>query len=524
MLAALPIDVSLLRPGLRLAVGLSGGADSVALLRALAARSGELGLVLHAAHLHHGLRGAEADEDLAFARALAEELGLPFHEGRVDAAAEAAAKGETLEEAARRLRYGWFRQLLASGEVDAVATAHTRDDQAETVLAKFLRGAWTEGFSGIHPVVEFPEGRILRPLLGATRTEVEVYLNAVRQSWREDSSNRHLTFTRNRIRHELLPLLEGWNPQLREHLAQMAVLARDEEAWWQAEVARLAPQLLLSGRPVRGGGRAAGHDPAPFLSVEVTRLAALAPAMQRRLLRYAAGQLGAAPDFAATEALRTLALSGRAGQRRELAQGLRAERTHRELRLTIEAASIGEKIPRTAPEYRVPIPGETTAPALGLRLRIDVSEDPAEALAAEKRQIAGAVREKNLSEPQLLQCFKKRQGTASVVPQMRQDKPGALAPEGCFSGISPRNGPSSVAGAGQTATLRNWQPGDRVRLRYSSGPRKVKEVLERLRVTGASRALWPVLELQGRIVWMKGVELEPIPGIVVTAFSLDSEG
>ena len=262
-LPTLPLETKLLKPGLRLAVGVSGGADSVALLRALAERSRELGLVLHAAHLHHGLRGEEADADLKFARALAGELGLPFHEARVNTKSEAKTdaaagkSGETIEEAARRLRYAWFRQLMASGEVEAVATAHTRDDQAETVLAKFLRGAWTEGLSGIHPKLECPEGRILRPLLSATRAEVEAYLQELGQGWREDSTNRHLTFTRNRIRHELLPLLEGWNPRLREHLAQMAALARDEEAWWQGEMARLAPQLLLPGRAVRGGGRAA---------------------------------------------------------------------------------------------------------------------------------------------------------------------------------------------------------------------------------------------------------------------------
>ena len=125
-------------------------------------------------------------------------------------------------------------------------------------------------------------------------------------------------------------MLEGWNPRLRGHLAQMAELARDEEAWWTAEMARLAPQLLLRGLPVRGGGRASGE----VLAVDVTRLGGLAPAVQRRLLRHTAEELGAAPDFAATEALRTLALSGRAGQKLELAQGLAAERTQRELRLT----------------------------------------------------------------------------------------------------------------------------------------------------------------------------------------------
>src|ERR1035437_2649976 len=351
----LPIDVSLLRPGLRLAVGLSGGADSVALLRALAERSRELGLVLHAAHLHHGLRGEEADGDLAFARTLAAELGLPFHEARVDAGESAKENSETLEEAARRLRYGWVRQLMASGEVEAVATAHTRDDQAETVLAKFLRGAWTEGLSGIHPVIEFPSGSILRPLLSTTRAEIEAYLRSLRQDWREDSSNRHLTFTRNRIRHELLPLLEGWNPQLREHLTQMATLARDEEAWWQAELSRFGPQILMQGRRVRGGGRATGDG----LAVDLSRLAALPPALQRRLLRFAAEQLGAAIDFPSTEALRNLALTGRAGQKLPLAQGIRAERTARELRLAVvPVAPAGKDTAEPPPEYTVAIPGE----------------------------------------------------------------------------------------------------------------------------------------------------------------------
>lgn len=456
-LRALTLDTALLKPGLRIAVGLSGGADSVALVRALADRSAELGLVVHAAHLHHGLRGEEADGDLAFARDLAAKLGLPFHEAHVDVAKEAEADptrhkpAETIEEAARRVRYAWFRQLLATGELDAVATAHTLDDQAETVLAKFLRGAWTEGLAGISPKLESLEsGPILRPLLKTTRTEIEAYLKTLGQTWRDDSSNRHLTFTRNRIRHELLPLLAGWNPRLREHLAQMAVLAADEEAWWQAELARVAPQILLHGRAVRGGGRATGGDTS--VSLDVTRFAPLAPALQRRLLRHAAGHLGAAPDFESTETLRDMALTGRAGQKLELARGLRAERTPRELRLEIGpisgASSQAEAPP---PEYKSCIPCEINAPEFGFVLRVDFS------------------------------------------------------PSGTGQGIA----------FGAAVTLRNWKPGDRVRLRYSSGPRKVKEVLERLKVTGSSRSLWPVLEIDGRVVWMQGVELEPEPGITV---------
>ena len=483
----LHIDTSLFKPGLRVAVGLSGGADSVALLRALAARGAELGLVLHAAHLHHGLRGEEADADLDFARRLAAALGLPFHEARVDVAAESQANpatgkpAETIEEAARRLRYQWFRRLMSETPLDAIVTAHTLDDQAETVLAKFLRGAWTEGLAGISPKLEGPEGTILRPLLDTSRAEIEAYLRELGQSWREDSSNRHLTFTRNRIRHELLPLLEGWNPRLREHLAQMAALASDEEAWWAAELARLAPQFLMQGRPVRGGGRAAAGDGlapvlSPSFSIDVTRLAALPPAVQRRLLRYAAGLLGAAPDFAATEALRTLALAGRAGQKLELAQGLRAERTHRELRLTAGPISesgkpgAGQDLAAPPPEYKGTIPGEIDAPAFGLRLRIDL---------------------------------------CAAAPGPVPSAPAASSP------VSPGDGQGTSRD--RPVTLRNWRPGDRVMLRYSNGSRKVKEVLERMRVTGTSRMLWPVLELDGRIIWMRGVELQPEPGIAIEA-------
>jgi tRNA(Ile)-lysidine synthase len=464
----LTLDTSMLKPGLRIAVGLSGGADSVALLRILAARSKELGLVVHAAHLHHGLRGAEADGDLEFCRELAAKLGVPFHEAHVDTAATAqpdAKTGktrETIEEAARRLRYAWFRKLMNEIPMDAVATAHTLDDQAETVLAKFLRGAWTEGLSGIHPQLEDPDGEIVRPLLGTTRFEIETYLRAIGQDWREDSSNRHLSFTRNRIRHELLPLLEGWNPRLREHLTQMAELARDEEAWWQTELARIVPQMILPGRPVRGGGRAAGAGLAAGLAIEVTRLATLAPALQRRLLRYATEKFGVALDFEATESLRGLALSGRAGQRLELPNGLRAERTAREMRLSVDPDPAPKGKSAEMLQYSGAIPGEIDAPAFGLRLRIELSASPA----------AGAGKTRNGPMPRI-------------------------------------------------AILRNWRPGDRVRLRHSGGPRKVKEVLEHMRVTGTSRALWPVLEVDGRILWMRSVELEPEPDLVIKAAFTD---
>jgi tRNA(Ile)-lysidine synthase len=336
MADSLALNRALLRPGMRLAVAVSGGADSVALLRTLAEAAGEIGLVLSVAHVHHGIRGADADADAEFVAELAERLGLAFHRKDVDAPLAAREKRETLEEAARNLRYAWFGELLAYGTADAVATAHTLDDQAETVLHKLLRGAWTEGLSGIHPELKQVRGSILRPFLGVRRAEIESWLSRIGQSWREDATNADTAYTRNRLRRELLPALAAYNPQICGHLANLATLARDEDAYWQGELMRNLPQLLLPGKPVRGGGRAASTDPGEAsLALEIERLPASA-AVRRRVLRAMARQLGVSLNFEQTE--RLLAMCGRDGARRQtLTATLRAERSPRELRLIKKA-------------------------------------------------------------------------------------------------------------------------------------------------------------------------------------------
>jgi tRNA(Ile)-lysidine synthase len=208
---------------------------------------------------------------------------------------------------------------------------------------KLLRGAWTEGLSGIHPIVTLPRGKILRPLLQTRRAEIESYLRALDQPWREDASNTDTAFTRNRIRHTILPLLRTENPSLDQTLANLAELAREEEARWQAELARILPQLLLPGKPVRGGGRSVATTPGEAqasVSIELERLRTLDPALRRRVLRAAARQLGTRLSF--DETSRLLALCGfrtdptvasRAGASLQLAAGLRADRSPRELRL-----------------------------------------------------------------------------------------------------------------------------------------------------------------------------------------------
>ena len=349
-----------IRPGDRICAAVSGGADSVALLLLLHAanalpRNG-LGVGLSAVHIHHGLRGEESDGDAAFVQALCLRLAVPLHVHHAsvpDRVADSRAAGysEGIEEAARALRYDFFASLIAQGHADSVLTAHTLDDQAETVLMKLLRGAWTEGLSGIYPVVQITNdprpGKILRPLLSVRRVELEDYLRAHHQPWRTDSSNADEAFTRNRIRHQLLPLLREYNPSLDQTLANLADLAREDEARWQAELSRILPQILLPGKPTRGGGRSVstGAGESGSVAIEIDRLRGFDPALRRRVIRAAARQLGARLSF--DETARLLALAGflpdsaagepavaaRSGSNVHLPGRLRAERSPRELRL-----------------------------------------------------------------------------------------------------------------------------------------------------------------------------------------------
>ncbi len=185
-------------------MALSGGADSVALLHLLRDldERGELTLV-GAAHLHHGLRGDAADEDQAFCAALTARLGVPFETARVDVAALAREQKRSVEDAGRQARYAFLEEAADRLSADTIATAHTRDDQAETFLLRLLRGSGTRGLGGIRPRV----GRVVRPLLDVERADLRRYLADRSEDFREDASNADVTLLRNRVRHELLPFL-----------------------------------------------------------------------------------------------------------------------------------------------------------------------------------------------------------------------------------------------------------------------------------------------------------------------------
>jgi tRNA(Ile)-lysidine synthase len=216
----------MLRAGERVGVGVSGGADSVALLLLLMELRQELGIVLSAVHLNHKLRGEDADADEKFVAKLAAKYELEFHVEGVDVAVRAKREKVNLEDAGRRARYEFFARLVAEGKVDRVAVAHTADDQAETVLAHILRGTGLAGLGGIHPQTE----SVLRPLLGARRAELRAYLRLKKQKWHEDATNQDTARTRARIRKKLLPLLEReFQSGVVEHLGSLAEFAREDE-------------------------------------------------------------------------------------------------------------------------------------------------------------------------------------------------------------------------------------------------------------------------------------------------------
>jgi tRNA(Ile)-lysidine synthase len=215
----------MLTPGDAVVVGVSGGADSLALLYALRELK-EYRLKLIVSHLNHGIRPKEGKRDALFVEGIAKKLDLPFETREVSTPEFKKRSKLSLEEAARTLRYEFLREVLAKHNAQKIATAHTLDDQAETVLMRFIKGSGPLGLSGIPPV---SQGQIIRPLIEVPRSEVERYLQGKKVKWVEDSSNREKIFLRNRIRHDLIPVLQKYNPRIKETLAKTANIFRTEE-------------------------------------------------------------------------------------------------------------------------------------------------------------------------------------------------------------------------------------------------------------------------------------------------------
>lgn len=250
-------------------VGVSGGADSVALLRALVA----VGRSVTVAHVHHGLRGAEADADEEFVRKLCQQLEVRYECRRV----EVSTWGRNVEAAGRRARYAFFAEVAQRCGAQWVAVAHTADDQAETILHHLIRGTGLSGLRGMaaERMLTLPDGRrvpLLRPLLAIRRQQVQEYLQQLEQNYREDSSNRDVAYTRNRIRYEVLPLLESFNPRVVEALCRLG----DQVTEAEEVLAGLSQELLARAERPRAGEK---------VVLDVGVLQSAPPLIQRGALR-----------------------------------------------------------------------------------------------------------------------------------------------------------------------------------------------------------------------------------------------
>jgi len=276
--------------GTRVLVAVSGGADSVALLRALHSVAPEFGITLHVAHLHHGLRGADAEADLAFVRALCEQLAVPLTAARWNTRARMKRRGLTGQNGLRTLRRAFLTQAARRAGAAVIATAHTADDQLETVLLRLARGTGLPGLGGMSARA----GLWIRPLLEATRAEIEADLVRIGQPWREDRSNQDLRYARNWIRHRVVPALAAVvaGPGSRSALGipddsrtgsagGRAGLAR--KVAHSAREVREARRVLagVSGRIARRLGRIEGAQ----ITLDSSRLRSYPSAVQRNVLR-----------------------------------------------------------------------------------------------------------------------------------------------------------------------------------------------------------------------------------------------
>ena len=344
MLAKVQLAMSaLLAPGEPLLAGVSGGPDSVTLLDALV----QLGWRPHVCHLNHQLRGADSDADAAFVRDLAARYGLP---GTFESRAVAAD-----EDAARRARFDFFASVARRTGITTLALGHTADDQVETFLLRLLRGTGVPGLVGIWPERQIGSLRVIRPLLKVRRAEILEHLAAEKLAFREDRSNQDARFTRNRIRHELLPLLEReFNPAIRDVLWRTGEILRDEDYYLTHHVMRTFYLATCQSD-----------------AVIVKALASYPVAVQRRLLRFWLGgedEVGGARfSFAQIEAVRQLALADSPGAEVALPGDLIAYREYERLK----------KAPRQDLEpvqghWPVQIGGPTVIPELKTRFVSDV--------------------------------------------------------------------------------------------------------------------------------------------------------
>ncbi|HBA85267.1 MAG TPA: tRNA lysidine(34) synthetase TilS [Verrucomicrobia bacterium] len=431
---------ALLKEGQHVLLAVSGGADSVALAYALHYVQKAYGLHLTLAHLHHSIRGSAADEDAEFVQELAAKLGCACRVEQVDVPVMAVQRGLSLEMAAREARYDFFSRMALEVGAHVLATGHTADDQAETVLLKLARGAGPQGLGGIAYVGAWKGLRVIRPLRDITHAQACAFLRRHGLGWREDASNLSLHFLRNRVRHEVLPLLETrLNPNIRAVLTRTAEVMSEENAWLD-DLAR--ERLLACVRPA---------DPT---TLSAGRLGLEPLAARRRIAKLWLSDQGAPPDsidFAALDRILQLAESSQGSRSVPLPGGWLVSRHYDAL--TVKVGSDDEEQGFC---QVLAIPGETILPEQGLRITT--------------RWDKGIIRQKT-----------------SV---------GQLPSEVSLD--------AGVVKRASGLVIRSWRAGDAIRPLGMTGSRKLQDLFVDAKLPKALRKTTPILACRKEVVWLAG--------------------
>ncbi|MEP7292252.1 MAG: tRNA lysidine(34) synthetase TilS, partial [Chloroflexota bacterium] len=326
----------LLLPGTPLVVAVSGGTDSLALMHLFASLRERLGITLYVATLDHGLRGDAGADDVRFVVEMARAWGLEVTAGHLDVNALAQERRLSIEAAARLARYDFLASVARDQRALRVAVAHHAGDQVETILLHLLRGSGLGGLAGMSystPLPGHPDLTLIRPLLDVPRAELEAYCREQGLQPREDASNADLKITRNRLRHETLPYLRQFSPQVERHLFHLAETAALESDFADSALhAAIDPHLTLSERRI--------SLPRPIF-------AGLHPALQRRLVIWAAHSLGASQDlsyFLITAAVE-LALNGETGARAQLKRGIQLRVDYETILVEHESEAVFHDVP-----------------------------------------------------------------------------------------------------------------------------------------------------------------------------------
>ncbi|NLI60360.1 MAG: tRNA lysidine(34) synthetase TilS [Clostridiales bacterium] len=348
----------MLDAGHRVVVGVSGGADSLALIHLLEEMRSYIPMTLYVAHVNHGLRGQAAREDANFVKEFARELGLEFFLKEARVSDLSKKWGVSEEQAGRRVRYEFFGEVLDKVEGHRIALAHHKDDQAETILHNIIRGTGLAGLSGIRPI---RDGHVIRPLLEISRQEIVDYCHAKGLSYRDDHTNDETIYTRNRIRHLVIPMIEeDFNPNFTNSLVRMGEILRDEEDFLLDYTNKVFANIaVFTNNKVK---------------VLLSDFKECHKAIQARLIRHGLELLKKdlmGIEHVHIEGVLSMALNSHVGATLDLPGGYKARNDYKHLILYKAPARTEESTGPTPDfQYELSIPGEVLIPQLGIGLSV----------------------------------------------------------------------------------------------------------------------------------------------------------